>query len=98
VPQPDPIVMLEEALEATAAALLAHDPVAAAEASARAAQACRALAAAPVRPPDRRLLQALELQRRCEAAAAVEQQRLVGAIDVSARSRRAAAAYGGEHG
>ena len=88
------VEQLEAALAATAAALDAGDPIVAAEASGRAAAACQALAAAgqPLTPDQ--LDRARALQASCEAAAERVQRRLVVEVAQSARSRRAATAYG----
>jgi hypothetical protein len=93
----DPVVQLEASLADTAAALEAGDPVRAADASSRAAGACRAIETGGGKPPHALLLRARDLQARCEAASEVLQQKLVAEVERSARSRRAAAAYG-DHG
>jgi hypothetical protein len=90
----DPIAGLEASLADTAAALEAGDPVRAADASSRAAEACRAIEAGGRKPPQELLLRARDLQARCEAASLLLQQKLVAEVERSARSRRATAAYG----
>jgi len=90
----DPFARLEASLADTAAALEAGDPLRAAEASSRAAEACRAIETGGGKPPRALLLRARDLQARCEAASQVLQQKLVAEVERSARSRRAAAAYG----
>ncbi len=84
---------LAEALTAAEAALRRGDAEAAAAATAAGAAAGRALAAAGT-PPAPAALEALRAAHaRCEALAQAELDRLAGAVNQAARSRRASDAY-----
>jgi hypothetical protein len=88
-----PAQELEQALAATAAALEAGDPEAAALASGQAAAASAALVAAGTSLAADALARVRALQARCEAASTAVQKKLAGELDVASRSRRAADAY-----
>jgi hypothetical protein len=89
-----PLSELEAALNAAAVALDAGDTAGAAEGSLRAARACAELEASGGAPDRDALQRALALHRRCSAAAEQTMERLVGELQVAARSRRASDAYG----
>jgi hypothetical protein len=89
----DATLELEAALSATAAALDSGDPLAAAEASARAARACAELEAAGARLAPELLTHLGALQERCQATAGQAMARLGAELSTAARSSRASAAY-----
>ena len=90
----DPAAQLEQALAETATALEAGDAVGAAAASSRAAEASQALQSSGAGLDPGRLARARELQARCEAASSKQLLRLDAEAKLSARSQRAATAYG----
>jgi hypothetical protein len=86
---------LEQALAAAALALEAGDPIGAAEASARSAQACAALESRGAALSPDELARCRALQERCQVAVQLVQRRLVGELQSASRSRRASDAYAG---